>query len=59
LKTRKGRLTPLPTGLQALPSEMPIQTPEQLLLTVNLTTAKTIGLDVPHSIVERAERLVE
>lgn len=49
----------MPTGLQALPSEMPIQTPEQLLLTVNLTTAKTIGLDVPHSIVERAERLVE
>ncbi len=43
----------------AKPSEMPIQTPEQLLLTVNLATAKTIGLDIPHSILERAERLVE
>jgi putative ABC transport system substrate-binding protein len=41
------------------PSEIPIQTPEQLLLTVNLATAKTIGLDIPHSILERAERLME
>jgi putative ABC transport system substrate-binding protein len=41
------------------PSEIPIQTPEQLLLTVNLATAKAIGLDIPHSIVERAERLME
>jgi len=41
------------------PSEIPIQTPEQLLLTVNLATAKTIGLSIPHSILERAERLVE
>ena len=43
----------------AKPSEMPIQTPEQLLLTINLTTAKAIGLDIPHSILERTERLVE
>ena len=41
------------------PSEMPIQMPEQLVLTVNLATAKSIGLDIPRSIVERAERLVE
>ena len=43
----------------AKPSEMPIQMPEQLVLTVNLATAKTIGLDIPHSILERAERLME
>ncbi len=41
------------------PSEMPIQMPEQLVLTVNLTTAKSIGLDIPRSILERAERLME
>ncbi len=41
------------------PSEMPVQMPEQLALTVNLATAKAIGLDVPPSILERAERLVE
>ena len=41
------------------PSEMPVQMPEQLVLTVNLTTAKAIRLDVPPGILERAERLVE
>ena len=43
----------------AKPSEMPIQTPEQLLLAINLTTAKTIGLDIPRSILERTDRFVE
>jgi putative ABC transport system substrate-binding protein len=43
----------------AKPSEMPIQTPEQLLLTINLTTAKSIGLDIPRTILERADRFVE
>jgi putative ABC transport system substrate-binding protein len=43
----------------ARPSELPIQTPEQLLLTINLTTARAIGLDMPRSILERAERVVE
>jgi putative ABC transport system substrate-binding protein len=43
----------------AKPSEMPIQTPEQLLLTINLTTAKSIGLDIPRSILERTDRFVE
>jgi putative ABC transport system substrate-binding protein len=43
----------------AKPSELPIQTPEQLLLSINLTTAKAIGLDIPRSILERTDRLVE
>jgi putative ABC transport system substrate-binding protein len=43
----------------AKPSEMPIQTPVQLLLAINLSTAKAIGLDIPLSILERAERVVE
>jgi putative tryptophan/tyrosine transport system substrate-binding protein len=43
----------------AKPSETPIQTPEKLLLAVNLTTAKTIGLNIPLSILERADRVVE
>jgi putative ABC transport system substrate-binding protein len=43
----------------AKPSEMPVQTPEQLLLTINLTTAKSIGLDIPRSILERTDRFVE
>ena len=43
----------------AKPSEMPIQTPEKLVLTINLSTAKAIGLDIPRSILERAEHIVE
>ena len=43
----------------AKPSEMPIQTPEQLHLAINLSTAKAIGLDIPTGVLERAERVVE
>jgi putative ABC transport system substrate-binding protein len=41
------------------PSEIPVQTPEQLPLAINLTTAKAIGLHIPPSILERTEHLVE
>lgn len=41
------------------PSEIPIQSPEQLSLTINLTTAKAIGLKVPREVLERADRLME
>ena len=43
----------------AKPAELRIQTPEQLVLTLNLTTAKAIGLTIPPSVLERAERVVE
>jgi ABC-type uncharacterized transport system substrate-binding protein len=43
----------------AKPSERPIQTPDTMLLTINLTTAKAIGLELPRSVLERADRLVE
>jgi putative ABC transport system substrate-binding protein len=43
----------------AKPSELPIQTPEQLPLAINLTTAKAIGLDIPRNILERTDRFME
>jgi putative tryptophan/tyrosine transport system substrate-binding protein len=43
----------------AKPSEMPIETPERLSLTINMKTAKTIGLRIPSSVLERADRLLE
>jgi putative ABC transport system substrate-binding protein len=43
----------------AKPSALPIQTPEKFLLIVNLTTAKAIGLDIPRSVLERTDRIVE
>lgn len=41
------------------PAELPIQTPERLLLTINLHTARAIGLTIPRQVLERADRLVE
>jgi putative ABC transport system substrate-binding protein len=43
----------------AKPSDTPIQTPEQLPLAINLTTARVIGLNIPPSVLERADRVVE
>ena len=41
------------------PAEMPTQTPDKMMLAINMTTAKAIGLGIPLSILERADRLVE
>jgi putative ABC transport system substrate-binding protein len=41
------------------PSELPTQTPEKLQLAINLTTANTIGLKIPRSLIERADQLVD
>jgi putative tryptophan/tyrosine transport system substrate-binding protein len=43
----------------AKPSEIPVQTPERLMLAINLTTAKAIGLEIPRSVLERTDRFVE
>ena len=43
----------------AHPAEMPIQTPDKLILAVNLTTAQAIGRGLPLSVLERADRIVE
>jgi putative tryptophan/tyrosine transport system substrate-binding protein len=41
------------------PAEIPIQTPEKLFLTLNLATARSIGLKLPISVLERADHLFE
>jgi putative ABC transport system substrate-binding protein len=41
------------------PADLPIETPDRLILTVNLATAKAIGLKIPRTVLERADRLVE
>ena len=44
-------------GIQ--PADIPIETPEQPVLVVNRTTAKTIGLKFPREFLERVDRIVE
>jgi putative tryptophan/tyrosine transport system substrate-binding protein len=39
------------------PSEIMVEIPDKLFLTLNVTTAKEIGLKIPSSVLERAERL--
>ena len=43
----------------AKPSDLPVQQPTRFELMVNLKTAKSLGLTIPHSVVLRAERVIE
>ena len=49
---RGGGLNGWGSAKGAKPSELRIQTPEELLLSINLTTANAIGLDIPGVILE-------
>ena len=43
----------------AKPSEIPIETPERPLLAINFTTAKVIGLRIPHAVLDIVDRKVD
>jgi len=43
----------------AKPADLPIETPEKLILKINLVTAKAIGLKISPGVLEGAETLVE